>query len=154
MCSISSSLKACVQHYLSQGKKRAFDVTKSDPLSTFTPPPVFDVHPYIWHCNPDHIFLSPNSSSSSSSSIHVAPTFEHRSTVKRFLSLRFLNLRQSVRLLGRGISPSQGRYLHKHRINTDIHALSGIRTHHPSFRAGEDISCLRPRGHCGRLSCN
>jgi hypothetical protein len=52
------------------------------------------------------------------------------------------------------ISPSQGCYLHtgqhKHRINahTDIHALSGIRTHDPSFRASEDISCLRPRGHC------
>jgi hypothetical protein len=41
---------------------------------------------------------------------------------------------QTVGLFGRGISPSQGRYLqtgqHKHRINahTDIHALSGIRT--------------------------
>jgi hypothetical protein len=42
---------------------------------------------------------------------------------------------QSVGLLGRGISPSQGRYLHteqhQHRINahnTDIHALGGIRT--------------------------
>jgi hypothetical protein len=33
----------------------------------------------------------------------------------------FLILRQSVGLLGRGISPSQGRYLHKHRINADKH---------------------------------
>jgi hypothetical protein len=54
------------------------------------------------------------------------------------------------------ISPSQGLYLHtgqhKHRINahTDIHALSGIQTHHPSFRASEGISCLRPDGHCDR----
>jgi hypothetical protein len=45
----------------------------------------------------------------------------------------------SVGLHGRGISPSQGRYLHtgqhKHRINahTDIHASSGIRTHDPSI---------------------
>jgi hypothetical protein len=31
---------------------------------------------------------------------------------------------QSVGLLGRGISPSQGHYLH-----TDIHASSGMRTH-------------------------
>jgi hypothetical protein len=30
--------------------------------------------------------------------------------------------------------------------NTDIHALSGIRTHDPSVRAGEDILCLIPRG--------
>jgi hypothetical protein len=41
---------------------------------------------------------------------------------------------------------------HKRRINThtDIHAPSRIRTHHPSLRASEDSSCLRPRGHCGR----
>jgi hypothetical protein len=59
-------------------------------------------------------------------------------------------LRQSIGLLGQGISPSQDRYLHKHRINTDIHALSGIRTHDPSFRASENSSCLRPRGQCDR----
>jgi hypothetical protein len=58
-----------------------------------------------------------------------------------------------VGLLGRGISPSQGHCLHtgqhKHRINahnTDIHALSGNRTHDPSVWAGEDSSCLSPRG--------
>jgi hypothetical protein len=34
--------------------------------------------------------------------------------------------------------------------NTDIHALSGIRTHDPSVRANEDSPCLRPRGHCDR----
>jgi hypothetical protein len=45
------------------------------------------------------------------------------------------------------ISPSQGLYLHteqqEHRIdahNTDIHVLSGIRTHDPSVRASEDSS--------------
>jgi hypothetical protein len=60
----------------------------------------------------------------------------------------------SIGLLGRVISPSQGRYLHagqhKHRINayTDIPAFSGIGTHDPSVRASEDSSCLRPRGHC------
>jgi hypothetical protein len=52
-----------------------------------------------------------------------------------------------------GFSPSQGRYLHteqhKHRINKNIHALSGIRTT-TRVRAGEDGSCLRPRGHCDR----
>jgi hypothetical protein len=30
--------------------------------------------------------------------------------------------------------------------------LSEIRTHNPSVRASEDSSCLRPRGHCDRLS--
>jgi hypothetical protein len=34
---------------------------------------------------------------------------EHRASVKRFVSLLFLNLRQSVGLLGRGIRPSPGR---------------------------------------------
>jgi hypothetical protein len=29
-------------------------------------------------------------------------------------------------------------------------ALSVIRTHDPSVRAAEDISCLRPRGHCDK----
>jgi hypothetical protein len=36
---------------------------------------------------------------------------EHRASVKRFVSLQFPNLRQSVGLLGRRIKPSQGRYL-------------------------------------------
>jgi hypothetical protein len=38
------------------------------------------------------------------------------------------------------------------RINahTDIHALSGIRTHDPSVRVSEDSSCRRPRGHRDR----
>jgi hypothetical protein len=36
--------------------------------------------------------------------------------------------------------------------NTDIHASSGTRTHDPSFRAGEDCSCLRPRVHCDQSS--
>jgi hypothetical protein len=41
---------------------------------------------------------------------------EHRASVKHFVSLQFLNLRQSVGLLGRGINPSQGLYL-----NTEQH---------------------------------
>jgi hypothetical protein len=59
-----------------------------------------------------------------------------------------------IGLLGHGIGPSQGRYLHteqhKHRINTYTYnrVLSGIRTHYLSLRTSEDSSCLRPRGHC------
>jgi hypothetical protein len=63
--------------------------------------------------------------------------------MKRFVSLQSLNLRQPVGLLGRRISPSQGRYL----TQTDVDALSGIRTHDPSVLKGEDISYLRPRAH-------
>jgi hypothetical protein len=70
--------------------------------------------------------------------------------------LQFRNLlSQTVGLLEREIIPSQGHYQHtehKHRKNahTDIHALSGIRTHNPSVLASEDSSCLRPRGHFDR----
>jgi hypothetical protein len=36
------------------------------------------------------------------------------------------------------------------KAHTDIHALSGIRTPDLSVGAGEDGSCLTPRGHCER----
>jgi hypothetical protein len=69
----------------------------------------------------------------------------------RFLG--FLILYTVGRLLGRGISPSQGHYLHtgqhKHRINANIHTSSGIRTQDPSVWAGKDSSC-----HCDRQSRN
>jgi hypothetical protein len=67
-----------------------------------------------------------------------------------------ISFTQMVGLLERVISTSQGRYLntgqHKHRINahTDIHDLNRIRTHDPTDRESEDISFLRPRGHCDR----
>jgi hypothetical protein len=38
--------------------------------------------------------------------------------------------------------------------NTDIHALSRIRTHDLSVRVSKDSSCLRPRGHCDRHLSN
>jgi hypothetical protein len=54
-----------------------------------------------------------------------------------------------VGLLGRGISLSQGHYLHTEtRTHTDIHAPIRILTHEPSVWAREDGSCLRLRGHC------
>jgi hypothetical protein len=36
------------------------------------------------------------------------------------------------------------------KTHTDIHASSGIRTHNPSVRTGEDSSCLQ-RDHYDRL---
>jgi hypothetical protein len=51
---------------------------------------------------------------------------EHRASVKRFVSLQFLNLRESVGLLGRGISRSEDRYLtHKQNKNkrTSMHSV-------------------------------
>jgi hypothetical protein len=71
----------------------------------------------------------------------------------------FLIYSQSVGLLGRVNSSSQGLYLntgqHKHTINTyahNIHALSEIRTHDHSVPESEDSSCLRPLGYRGRPS--
>jgi hypothetical protein len=68
-----------------------------------------------------------------------------RLTYRRFLKL-FRNL---VGLLGRVISSSQGLYLHRaaQKGETDIHALSGIRTQCLSDQGPRP----RPRGHCGRL---
>jgi hypothetical protein len=70
-----------------------------------------------------------------SSSVYL-PTYDYTALVDHQCFFGFLIYTQSVGLLGRGISPSQGRYLHteqhKHR---DIHALSGIRAHDPSVRA-------------------
>jgi hypothetical protein len=49
---------------------------------------------------------------------------EHRASVKRFVSLQFFNLRQSVGLLGRVINSSQARYLtqtqNKHRQTSKL----------------------------------
>jgi hypothetical protein len=67
---------------------------------------------------------------------------------------RFLILYTVVGLVGRGISPSQGLYLHtekhKHRINR-LHALGWIRSHDSSVRGSEDSSCLRRRFHRDQL---
>jgi hypothetical protein len=65
-------------------------------------------HIHLWYILRTSLHdLISSSSSSSSCFSHL----EHRASVKRFVSLQFLNLIQSVGLFGRGISPSQGRYL-------------------------------------------
>jgi hypothetical protein len=61
--------------------------------------------------------------------------------VKRFVSLQFLNSRQSVRLLERGVSPSQGRYLKQtrnKRTQTSIPWV-GVEPTIPVFKRGEMI---------------
>jgi hypothetical protein len=69
---------------------------------------------------------------------------QHRVSVKRFVSLQFLNLRQSVGLLGQGSSPSQGRYLtrtqNKHK-QTSMHWV-GFEATSPVFERAlwSDIS--------------
>jgi hypothetical protein len=63
---------------------------------------------------------------------------------------------QTVGLLGRVISSSQGLYLNigqtqnKHIHTPNIHALCGIRNYDPSFQDSEDSLCLRPLGCCER----
>jgi hypothetical protein len=46
-------------------------------------------------------------------SLFCCPQFGTRSSVKHYVSLQFLNTRTVGRTLGRGITPSQGRYLHR-----------------------------------------
>jgi hypothetical protein len=72
----------------------------------------------------------------------------------RFLFQFLGSIRHLVGLLGGGISPAQGLYLHRttqHReTQTHIHALSRIRTCDPNVRAADDSTCLRPLGHWDR----
>jgi hypothetical protein len=83
----------------------------------------------------------------------LAPALEHRAEF-----LQFLNQEQSVGLLGRVISSSQGLYRytntekHTHTQTLNIHALSEIRTHGPGFRASEGSVRLRPLGYRDRLN--
>jgi hypothetical protein len=68
--------------------------------------------------------------------------------VKRFVSFQCLILRQSVCLLGRKISPTQGRYLHRTtQTQTNIHALNGIRIH-------EQAKTARPLWSAYQQYCN
>jgi hypothetical protein len=53
---------------------------------------------------------------------------QYRAAIKRFVSIQFLILKQLVKLFGRGINPSQGRYLKQIQ---NKHGLTGIRTHDP-----------------------
>jgi hypothetical protein len=72
-----------------------------------------------------------------------------RLTYRRFLEL----FRHTVGLLGRVISPSQGLYLHRTtqhwKTRTNIHALSGIRTHNPSNQPAKTQASDRTAGVTG-----
>jgi hypothetical protein len=75
--------------------------------------------------------------------------------MKLSVSLQLLDLGQSVRLLGRVISSSQGLYLYTntekraHNTNTK-HLCSGILTHGSGVGASEVNSCLTPLGYRDR----
>jgi hypothetical protein len=82
---------------------------------------------------------------------------EHRASVKRFVSFQFFNRRQSVGLRGRGISPSQGRYLTQTRnkrkytsmpsvgLEPTIPVVERAKPFHASARAATVIGRLRIR---------
>jgi hypothetical protein len=77
-------------------------------------------------------------------------------SIKLSVHFGLLDLRQSVGLLGRVISSSQGLYLYiniekRTHTNTKHPCLDKIRTHDPGFRASEDSACLRPLGYRDRL---
>jgi hypothetical protein len=109
------------------------------------------MYPSIWLYIYISIYLSTHVYLSIYLSVYGSTAFVN---LDRFFSSSIYT--QSVELLRRGISLSQSRYLHteqhEHRkMHTDIHASSGIRAHDPSIQAGEDDSCLRTPGYCGRL---
>jgi hypothetical protein len=81
-------------------------------------------------------------------SFPVAPNLEHTSSVKRFVSFQFLNPRTIARAPSTGDQPVEQDNTNTQLTQTNMHALSGIRTHEPNVRAGEDISYLIPRGNC------
>jgi hypothetical protein len=91
-----------------------------------------------------------SSLSSSSFKVWANGLFRFRSLTSEIMNL----FGQLVGLLGRGISPTQGLYLHRttqHRKKrTHIHDPSRIRTCYPNVRAAEESTCLRPRGHWNR----
>jgi hypothetical protein len=84
--------------------------------------------------------------------IFLLLSLKHRACVKSFVSLQFLNFRQSVGLLWRGISQWQGRCLHRaiqtqnKRRQTSMPRVRFEPTI-PVFEAGEESSCLRLCGH-------
>jgi hypothetical protein len=75
-----------------------------------------------------------------------------------WLLLQFRNLFYTVggtpwtsdQFVARPLRTQRATQTQNKRTHTDIHALSGIRTHDPSVRASEGSLCLRPRGHCDR----
>jgi hypothetical protein len=66
-------------------------------------------------------FLVTKSYLSLSLSLSCCPHFGDSVSVKRLFHFCFLILKTIGRALGWGISPSQVRYVYKHRINTDKH---------------------------------
>jgi hypothetical protein len=88
-------------------------------------------------------------------SVPVAPIWSIEHPWNALLHFSFLILYTVGRTPWAGNSPAQGRYLHRTKqtewTQTDIDALSGIRTHDTSVRQGGNFSWRRPRGHCDRL---
>jgi hypothetical protein len=76
---------------------------------------------------------------------------EHRASVTRFVSLQFLNLRQSVRLLGRGISTSEGRYMD--RTTQTSTTCMGLELTISVFEQRKTVHLLgRPHTNCVKTS--
>lgn len=82
---------------------------------------------------------------------HYSPThFELKASVKWFVSLQLLNVRQSVGL-------PQGESAHCKAKTLDKQTampLRVIQTHDPIIWAGKEISCLRPCSHSDQPSQN
>jgi hypothetical protein len=90
--------------------------------------------PHIDHYDCNCLFFPP-----------LAPTLEH--TADFSVSWSFYRRQDSLD----GPLPKHRTQTQNKRIHTtNIHALCGIRTHAPGFRASEDSTCLRPLGYRDR----
>jgi hypothetical protein len=74
---------------------------------------------------------------------------ERKASLKNLFHLTFLILDSRQDHLDGDQLVARPLTTHKHRINTRV--LSEILTHDTTFRAGQNISCLRLRGYCDRF---
>jgi hypothetical protein len=82
-----------------------------------------------------------------------ASTLEHRADllVSLIISTEGRTPWKGDQLVARPLPKHRTTQTQNKRIHTpNIHALFGIRTHDPGFRAGEDSACLRPLGYRDR----
>jgi hypothetical protein len=122
----------------------------------YVPSGTFSVHGFLLHIYTQAIFIILFDTRITGTNEYIFSTGS-TAPLGPGLFFSFMIILQMVGLLGRVISSSQGLYLNRgqHKQNKNIHtpnihALRGIRTHDPSFRASEDSSNLRPLGYCDR----
>jgi hypothetical protein len=80
------------------------------------------------------------------SSYPCCSNLQHWASVKRLFHFNFLILHIRYDSLDGGSARRKAAAYTQNKRRQNIYALNGMRTHYLSFRAGENISCLTPRG--------